>query len=230
MSTSYAVPATEISSVAINGTDDRFPVRRIFCIGRNYADHAKEMGQEVDRETPFFFTKPADAIIPSGTTIPYPKGTKNFHHEIEFVIAIGSEASDVSTDHAKDSVFGYGVGIDLTRRDLQLAAREMGRPWDAGKAFDQSALMGSIYPVASVGHPTDARIWLSINREMKQDGNISNLIWRVEELIAFMSSLYVLKAGDLIYTGTPAGVSPMVSGDAIAGGIEGLGELELQIA
>jgi fumarylpyruvate hydrolase len=225
----FVFPPLATPSVPVVGTDQRFPVRRIFCIGRNYEDHAKEMGFKADREAPFFFLKPADTLVMDGMSVPYPKGTKNFHHEIELVVAIGRAGTDIRQEEALDYVYGYAVGNDLTRRDLQIAAREKGRPWDIGKAFDHSAPIGSIRRAEELGHPTNARIWLSVNGETRQDSNIDQLIWSVPELIAFLSSLYVLQPGDLIYTGTPAGVGAVLANDVMHGGIEGIGELTTTI-
>jgi fumarylpyruvate hydrolase len=225
----YAIPAPPVPTIAIDGTDELFPVRRIFCVGRNYADHAREMGKDPDREPPFFFTKPADAVVANGTDIPYPPATNNFHHEIELVVALGKAAVEASEDEALDHVFGYSVGIDLTRRDLQLAARDKGRPWDCGKAFDNSAPLSAIVPLTAVGHPESRAIWLSVNAEMRQEGNISQMIWSVPEIIAILSSQFRLEPGDLIFTGTPAGVGPLVAGDSVIGGVDGIGKLSISI-
>lgn len=215
--------------VPIAGSDKAFPVRRIFCVGRNYADHVKEMGQDPERHPPFFFSKPADAIVQSGTKVPYPTLTKEFHYEIELVIAIGRTADSVSVETANDYIFGYAVGIDLTRRDLQMSAMRAGMPWDFGKSFDQSAPCAPIHQIAETGVLTDARIWLAVNDDIKQDANISDLIWNVPELISTLSHGIVLQPGDLIYTGTPAGVSSIVAGDKLTGGIDALTEIEITI-
>lgn len=227
---SFVFPAAETPSVAIHGSTDRFPVRRIYCVGRNYAAHAKEMGFEVDREAMFFFMKPADAVVADGATIPYAKGTNKLHHEIEMVLALGSGGSDIPQDQALKHIFGYAVGNDLTRRDLQYAARDKGRPWDAGKAFDNSAPIGAIHPVTEVGHIDRGRIWLKVNGETRQDADVGTLIWKIPELIALFSKLYELKAGDLIFTGTPAGVGAIQPGDVLEGGIDKLGTLTTRIA
>jgi fumarylpyruvate hydrolase len=218
-----------IVSVPINGTQQRFPVGRIFCVGRNYEEHAREMGFEADREAPFFFMKPADAIVIDNGNVTYPQGTRNFHHEIELVVAVGVGGSNIAPANALEHVFGYAVGNDLTRRDLQIAAREKGRPWDAGKAVEQSAPIGAIAPAAMIGHPTSGRIWLKVNDQIRQDGDLSGLIWSVPELIAFFSNLYHLKPGDLIFTGTPAGVGRVNPGDVLIGGVEGVGEITNRI-
>lgn len=215
-------------SVAIAGSDQRFPVRRIFCVGRNYAEHAREMGMD-DRDPPFFFTKPADAVVDSGAAIPFPPLTSNLHHEIELVIAIGKGGADIALKAALDHVFGYAVGIDLTRRDLQIAARDVGRPWDWGKAFDNSAPCGPVHRIADLGHLTSGRIWLSVDGVVRQDGRIGDLIWSVPEIILAASQSVTLAPGDLIYTGTPAGVGAIERGQKLSGGIEGLGEIALTV-
>lgn len=225
---SYVIPAHTPPSVEVRGTRDRFPVRRIFCVGRNYEAHAREMGHE-DREPPFFFTKPADAVVASGTEVPYPPRTKSFHHEAELVVALGKGGSNVAAANANSLVYGYAVGVDLTRRDLQSAAKDAGKPWDTGKAFDHSALIGAIRPIGAGGVLENARIWLSVNGKMKQDANIAEMTWKVPEIIAELSTLFTLAAGDLIYTGTPAGVGPLVRGDVVEAGIEGVDPLSARI-
>jgi fumarylpyruvate hydrolase len=221
----YAITPDQLPSVAVAGTDRRFPVHRIYCVGRNYAAHVKEMGKSPERDPPFFFTKPADAVVPSGAEIDYPPRTENLHHEIELVVAIGAGAKNVSVSDALDIVWGYAVGNDLTRRDLQLAARDTGRPWDTGKAFDQSAPLSAIHRVSEIGHIDKGRIWLSVNGTLRQEGDVSELIWNVPEIVAELSSLFELRPGDLIFTGTPAGVGPLQPGDQIVGGIDGLDTL-----
>lgn len=216
-------------SVAVAGSEDRLPVRRIFCVGRNYAAHAREMGKDPDRDPPFFFTKPADAVVDSGQNVPYPPDTENFHFEAELVVVIGTGGRDISQDQALSHVWGYAVGNDLTRRDLQLAAREQGRPWDWGKAFDHSAVIGPVHPVADVGHPASGAIRLSVNGQIKQDADIAELIWSVPEIVAIISRSVVLRPGDLIMTGTPAGVGPLVAGDLCRVEIAGLGAIETPI-
>ena len=216
-------------SVAVRGSDSRFPVRRVYCVGRNYEAHAREMGKDPTREPPFMFQKPADAVIEGGSVIAYPPQTGNFHHEIELVVAIARGGRNIGVDRANEHVFGYAVGIDLTRRDLQLAARDAGRPWEWGKAFDHSAPCAPIVRAAEIGHPSKGRIWLSVNGTVKQDADISQLIWSVPEVIAFVSASMALAPGDLIFTGTPAGVGPLVTGDAVTGGIDGIGEIGIRI-
>lgn len=224
------LPLPPTPTVAVVGTDARFPVRRIFCVGRNYAAHAREMGKDPDREPPFFFTKPADAVVNSGTTIPYPPLTRNLHHEIELVVAIGEAGLDIPVEKALGHVWGYGVGIDLTRRDLQEEAKRMSRPWDWSKAFDQSAPCGPLTPVSEIGHPSSGRIWLSVNGEIRQDADLSELIWPVADVISICSRSVRLQPGDLIYTGTPAGVGTLQPGDKVEGGVDGLGTITIQIA
>lgn len=206
-----------------------FPVRRIYCVGRNYAAHAHEMGFEVDREAPFFFLKPADAVVPSGTAIPYPRMTGNYHHEIELVVAIGARGREVPVERASELIFGYAVGLDMTRRDLQLQARDKGRPWDTGKAFDQSAPCGAITPKALAGGIGDASIRLLVNDGIRQHSPLSLLIWSVDEIIHWLSRFYDLMPGDLIYTGTPEGVGAVASGDVLRGEIDGLEPLDVTI-
>ena len=224
----FAFPPAPTPSVAIAGNTQRFPVRRIFCVGRNYAEHAREMGDE-SREPPFFFTKPADAVVESGNTIPFPPLTANLHHEIELVIAIGKGGADIAESAALDHVFGFAVGIDLTRRDLQNAAKDKGRPWDWGKAFDNSAPCAAIVPAAQAGNPQDARIWLAVDGVMRQDSRTAEMIWSIPEVIAIASQAVKLAPGDLIFTGTPAGVGKIEPGQVVTGGIEGLGEIWVKV-
>ena len=216
-------------TIPIAGREETFPVRRIYCIGRNYAAHVAEMGYDVERSRPVFFAKPADAIAMSGSTIPYPSQTENLHHEIEMVIAIGRPGTDIAVDDALSHVYGYAVGIDLTRRDLQAECKENRQPWEISKGFDHSAPISAIHAVGDVGHPQDARIWLAVNGQIRQDGNVNALIWSVEESIAELSTFFALAPGDLVFTGTPDGVGAIVSGDVITGGIEGIDEIEIPI-
>ncbi len=217
-------------SVPVSGTDQQFPVRRIYCIGRNYEKHVAEMGYDVKRSKPFYFAKPADAIVLSGATVDYPPLTEDLHHEIEFVVAIGKRGSNVSVDEALDYVFGYAVGIDLTRRDLQRAAKEKARPWETAKGFDQSAPISAIHRAEDIGHPSSGRIWLAVNGQIRQDAGLNELIWNVSESIAELSTLFELAPGDLLYTGTPAGVGPLNPGDEVTGGIEGIDEIRIKIS
>jgi len=225
----FVFPAPAIPAVAVHGTDARFPVRRIFCVGRNYAAHAREMGKDPDREPPFFFSKPADAVVDSGVTIPYPPQTEDFHYEGELVVAIGTGGSNISEADALKHVWGYAIGNDLTRRDLQAAAKELGRPWDFGKAFDRSAVIGPVHPVSEVGHPEKGAIRLTVNGVVKQNGDLAELIWSIPEVISFLSHSIALAPGDLIMTGTPAGVGPLVPGDVCVISIDGLGEISTTI-
>lgn len=223
----FKVPATPL--IPVKGETAGFPVHRIFCVGRNYAAHAAEMGFEVDREAPFYFTKPASAIVHTGAEIAYPLGTSNYHYEMEFVIAIGAPAFRVSVEDAPKAVYGYACGLDMTRRDLQLAAREKGRPWDFGKSFEQSAVIAEITKAAEFAEVGPQKIALKVGEETKQDAHLSDLIWSVSEIINHLSGFYHLMPGDLIYTGTPAGVGPVVAGDKITGEIDGLAPIALNI-
>lgn len=203
-------------------TGEYFPVRRIFCVGRNYAAHAREMGRDPDREPPFFFTKWAETVVPTGSVIAYPSETTNFHYEAELVVAINKPGRDIPVEEALDHVYGYATGLDMTRRDLQLVAREQGRPWDTGKNVEQSSPLGPIAPVSEVGHLETGAIILAVNGDTRQSGDLAELIWPVADVISFLSKLYRLEPGDLIYTGTPAGVGPVVPGDVIVVSITGL--------
>ena len=216
-------------SVAVADSQDRFPVHRIYCVGRNYAAHAREMGHDPDREDPFFFCKPSDAVVPSGSAIPFPVMTSDLHHEIELVAAIGKGGSGISVENALGHVWGYAVGIDLTRRDLQGEAKKLGRPWDTGKAFDNAAPIAPIHPVSEVGHLSKGRIWLQVNGEARQDSDLTHLIWSVPETISVLSNLFTLQPGDLIFTGTPEGVGPIPAGAKVTGGIDGLTGIEITI-
>jgi fumarylpyruvate hydrolase len=218
--------AAPVPAVAVLGQEARFPVRRILCVGRNYAAHRREMGGD-DRDPPFFFSKPADAVVASGARIPYPSATSDLHHEVELVVALGAGGGDVAVDDALALVFGYAVGVDLTRRDLQSAARAKGQPWDAAKGFDMSAPIGPIRPAD--GPPPQGRIRLSVNGAVRQDAEVADMIWNVAEIIAQASRLWRLAPGDLIFTGTPEGVGPLVRGDSIEGEIDGVGALTFSI-
>ncbi len=225
--TEFVVAAPDAVVVPVAG-GGLFPVRRVFCVGRNYAAHAREMGGDPDREPPFFFCKPADAVV-TGGEVSYPPATANLHHEMELVVAIGRGGADVPVSEALDLVFGYAAGIDLTRRDLQDEAKATRRPWDMSKGFDQSGPVGEIAPVAKVGHPAAGRIFLKINGEVRQDGDLADQIWAVPEVIAALSRLVRLQAGDLIFTGTPDGVGPLEKGDLAEGHIAGVGQLRVKI-
>ncbi len=217
------------TTIPIAGNDLEFPVRRVYCIGRNYGAHAREMGHDPDREAPFYFMKPSDALVHGATVVDYPPRTSNLHHEIELVVAIGKSGANIAVSSALDYVYGYAVGIDLTRRDLQGEAKKQGRPWDTAKGFDQSAPISPIHMVANVGHPAKGRIWLSLNDEIRQLGDLNELIWGVDEAIAELSTFFELKSGDLLFTGTPSGVGPVERGDRLSGGIEGIDEIEITI-
>ncbi len=222
------------SALPVADGDLLFPVRRVFCVGRNYAEHAREMGavdQAEGREPPFFFMKPGDAVV-SGRgelSISYPPQTTNLHHEVELVVALHSGGANLTVDAAQAAVFGYGVGLDLTRRDLQARAKEKGHPWDMGKGFDQSAVASVICPVAQCGHPAAGRIWLTVNGQVRQDGDLASMLWKVADIIANLSQSVTLAAGDLIYTGTPAGVGPLQSGDLVEAGVDGVASLRARI-
>lgn len=223
----FVVAAPEQVSVPVSG-GGLFPVRRVFCVGRNYAAHAREMGSDPDREPPFFFCKPADAVV-TGGEVKYPLATENLHHEMELVVAIGAGGADVAAADALELVFGYAAGLDLTRRDLQDAAKATRRPWDMSKGFDQSGPVGEIVPARAFGHPAKGRILLRVNGEVRQEGDLADQIWAVPEVIAALSKLVRLEPGDLIFTGTPDGVGPLVKGDVAEGEIEGVGQVKVRI-
>jgi fumarylpyruvate hydrolase len=225
----FVIPPVPQPTVEVMGTDARFPVHRIYCVGRNYAKHAREMGMDPDREPPFFFAKPADALVANGTPVPYPSRTANLHHEIELVVAVGAGGRDIPVANAPAHVFGYAVGLDLTRRDQQFAAREQGRPWDVAKGFDHSAPVSAIRPAAEMGHLEQGAIWLEVNGEQRQRANLCEMIWSVPEIVAELSTYFELRPGDLIFTGTPEGVGPVQRGDSLVGGIDGLETLRITI-
>jgi len=225
----YAVPTPPIPSLPVAGSDLRYPVRRIYCVGRNYLAHVKEMGND-EKLPPLFFAKAPDMIVESGSTIPYPIFTQNYQHEIELVVAMKSGGSNIPAEKALDHVYGYAVGLDMTRRDVQQAAVKAGRPWEVGKSFDQSAPCGAIHPVSEVGHISSGRIQVSVNGNVRQDSDISLLIWDVAQIIHHLSLQVALAAGDLIYTGTPDGVGAVVAGDEMVGTIDKLGEIRIKIA
>jgi fumarylpyruvate hydrolase len=222
----YVIPLPPQPVIAVAGKSQSFPVRRIWCVGRNYLEHIKEMGQD-EREPPFFFAKPADAIVPDGGTVPYPSLTKDLHFEIELVVALKSGGRNVPTGKALDLIYGYGVGIDLTRRDLQIASRDIKRPWEIGKAFDASAPCGPLRPASEIGHPSKGRIALTVNGKVRQDGDLSQMIWNVPEVINKLSEMVALAPGDVIMTGTPSGVGATVAGDRLEGEIAGVGKLAI---
>lgn len=218
-----------IPSVAVAGSDARFPVRRIFCVGRNYAEHAREMGNDPDKEPPFFFSKPADAVVDDGAAIPYPPLTEDLHFEAELVVAIGKAGRDIDAADALGHVWGYGAGNDLTRRDIQWQAKQMRRPWDWAKGFDRSAVIGPLHPVSAVGHPGRGAIRCEVNGEMRQDADLSDMIWQVPDIVAFLSRAVEIRPGDLVMTGTPAGVGALAVGDSCVVSIEGLGQAAARI-
>lgn len=225
----YAFPAPPTPLLPVAGNHQRVPIRRVYCIGRNYADHAVEMGGDPDREPPFFFGKPADCVVAGGGKVPYPPLTDDLQHEMELVVVIGSGGRDITAATALDHVFGYAAGIDLTRRDLQAEAKKMGRPWDMAKGFDYSAPCSAVRPASEIGHPARGAIGLKVNGEMRQAGDLNQQIWKVEEAIAYLSRFVALAAGDLIFTGTPAGVGRVVRGDRLEGHIEHVGDLTVVI-
>jgi fumarylpyruvate hydrolase len=227
---SYVITAPAQPSLAVAGSSERFPIRRVFCVGRNYGAHAREMGSDPNREPPFFFTKPADAVVPASGAVPYPPATQDLHHEVELVVALGAGGADIDPADAMSLVWGYGVGLDLTRRDLQAIAKDAGRPWDMAKGFDASAPCSPLIPAATLGHPRDARIWLEVNGDLRQQGNLNEMIWPIADVISLLSRLVTLAPGDLIYTGTPAGVAALKPGDQVRGGVDGVTEFALSIA
>jgi len=226
----YAIDFPKTPVLPVVESNKSFPVGRIYCVGRNYAEHAREMGHDPDREPPFFFMKPADALVQNGAAIPYPQMTKDLHHEIEMIVAIGKGGADIPVEKALDHVFGYGVGLDMTRRDLQTGAKKMGRPWEMGKAFDNSAPCTALKPVTMIGHPAKGAIWLKVNGEIKQKGDLAEMIWNVPETISYLSKLITLQPGDLIMSGTPAGVGPVQRGDKLEGHVDGVGDLTVTYA
>jgi fumarylpyruvate hydrolase len=228
MSAETVIPPPPQPTLAVAGSSKVFPVRRVWCVGRNYLEHIREMGQD-EREPPFFFAKPADALVPDGSTIPYPSLTKDLHFEVELVAALKSGGRNIPVAKANDCIWGYAVGIDLTRRDLQIASRELKRPWEVGKYFDNSAPCGPLKPASEVGHPTKGRIRLSVSGTVKQDGDLSQMIWNVPETISKLSEMVELKAGDVIFTGTPSGVGKTVAGDKLECEIEGVGTLTVTL-
>lgn len=226
-------PPSPVPAVPVADGSAQFPIHRIYCVGRNYAEHAREMGADPNREPPFFFCKPADAAVPvpvgQTLSLPYPSQTANFHHEVELVVAIGKGGSDIAVERALDHVYGYAVGLDMTRRDLQAKMSEGRLPWEISKAFDRAAPIAPLHPVAECGHPSKVGIWLQVNGKDRQRSNTEHLIWTVPETVAHLSRFFELQAGDLIFTGTPAGVSAVVRGDIIEGGIDGLGTIKVKI-
>jgi fumarylpyruvate hydrolase len=221
--------ALALPVLPVKGSTESYAVRRIYCVGRNYADHVREMGGDPAREAPFFFAKPADAVVPNGGDVPYPPRTSNLHHEVELVVAIGTGGSAIRSAAAREHIYGYAVGDDLTRRDLQSQQRAKGLPWEISKGFDHSAPLTAIHPASLVGHPAGERIWLDVNGERRQEATLDQMVWSIPEIIAELSTFFRLEPGDLIFTGTPAGVGPLVPGDAVRAGIDGFDELTHRI-
>jgi len=228
--TTYVIDAPKQVSVPVEGTDARFPVHRIYCVGRNYAAHTIEMGGDPDREAPFFFQKNPDNLVVDGADFPYPARSKNVHFEIEMVVALSKGGKDIPLDQAMSHVFGYAVGLDMTRRDLQDECKKAGRPWEIGKAFEHSAPMTAIVPASKIGHPENGAVWLKVNGEVRQQGDLNHMIWKVPEMISYLSGLFELQPGDLIMSGTPSGVGPVVKGDVMEGFVEGVGTLKTKVA
>ncbi len=226
----YVIDLGPTPALPIVGSSDLFPVGRIYCIGRNYAEHAREMGHDPDREPPFFFMKPANSLVANGATIPFPQVTKDLHHEIELVVAIGKGGADIPSSKALEHVWGYGVGLDMTRRDLQNDAKKLGRPWEMGKGFDNSAPCTALLPAAKIGHPAKGAIWVKVNGTVKQTGDIKDMIWNVADSISYLSTLVTLQAGDLIFTGTPSGVAAVQRGDKLEGHVDSVGDLTVTYA
>lgn len=226
----YVLTPPAQASLSVAGMAERFPVHRVYCVGRNYAAHAVEMGHDPDKEPPFFFQKNPDNLIADASEFPYPKASQDVHHEIELLVALKSGGEDIAVEDALDCVYGYGVSLDMTRRDLQGEMKKLGRPWEIGKAFEMSAPAGPIQPVAQVGHPADGEIWLKINEELKQSGNLNQMIWKTPEMISILSSLFTLQPGDVILTGTPAGVGPVHRGDRLHGHVAGVGDLHITVS
>ena len=225
----YVIDPPRQAALPIRGSTELFPVHRIYCIGRNYAEHAREMGHDPNKEPPFFFQKNPDNLRTDGT-FPYPPGTSDVHFEIEMIVALKSGGKDITTDAALSHVWGYGVGLDMTRRDLQGEAKKLGRPWEIGKAFEHSAPCTALVPVAETGHPTTGAIWLDVNGKRRQAGDLNQMIWDIPGQIAYISSLFELKAGDIIMTGTPSGVGAIVKGDKLHGHVDGVGDLEVVVS
>lgn len=227
--TEFVIKQPTVPSLAVAGTDARFPIRRVFCVGRNYAAHAREMGSDPSRDPPFFFMKPADAVVPAEGKVPYPALTSDFHHEVELVVAIAHGGNNIATADALAMVWGYGVGVDLTRRDIQDIAKKMSRPWDWAKGFDASAPCSALQPVSAVGHPQTGEIWLLVNGIKRQTGDLQDMIWPIADVISHISQSVALAPGDLIYSGTPAGVGPLQPGDEVRGGVQGVADFSFVV-
>jgi fumarylpyruvate hydrolase len=226
--TGYVVQPAPVAALPVKGSDKLFPIHRIYCVGRNYAEHAIEMGHDPSKEPPFFFQKNPDNLVTDGK-FPYPSATSDVHHEIEMVVALGKGGTDIPVESALDHVFGYGVGLDMTRRDLQGEAKKLGRPWEVGKAFEASAPCGPLVPASEIGHPMSGVVTLKVNAEIRQQGDLNQLIWKVPEMISYLSGLFTLQPGDIIMTGTPAGVGAVKRGDVLEGFVEGIGTIEVVV-
>jgi fumarylpyruvate hydrolase len=224
----FVIAQPRQASLKVKGATAAFPVHRIYCVGRNYAAHAIEMGHDPNREAPFFFQKNPDNLVEDGE-FPYPPASSDVHHEIELIVALKKGGKDIPVERALDCVYGYGVGLDMTRRDLQGKAKEAGRPWEIGKAFESSAPAGTLVPASEIGHPGSGAIWLDVNGERKQTGDLNQMIWKVPEMISYLSGLFVLQPGDLIFSGTPSGVGPVKRGDHLHGHIDGIGDLNVRV-
>jgi len=229
-STGYVITPPAQATLSVAGQSDRFPVHRVYCVGRNYAAHAVEMGHDPDKEPPFFFQKNPDNLIPDAREFPYPKASEDVHHEIELLVALKSGGDDIAVEDALDCVYGYGVSLDMTRRDLQGEMKKLGRPWEIGKAFEMSAPASPVVPVSEAGHPEAGDIWLKVNDEMRQSGDLNQMIWKTPEMIAILSTLFTLRAGDVILTGTPSGVGPVQRGDRLHGHVAGVGDLNVTVS
>ena len=225
----YVFTPPQLPALPVQGSDELFPVHRLYCIGRNYADHAVEMGHDPDKEPPFFFQKNPDGLVPLGGGVAYPPKSSDVHHEIELVVALKTGGTNIPVDRALDHVFGYAVGLDMTRRDLQGQAKKLGRPWEIGKAFAQSAPCSALVPVAAIGHPDHAAIELQVNGDVRQSGDLDQMIWKVPEMISYLSDYFTLAPGDLIFSGTPAGVGPVERGDRLHGSVEGIGTIDVEV-
>jgi len=224
----YVITPPGIPTLPVEGSDKLFPIHRIYCVGRNYAEHAIEMGHDPDKEPPFFFQKNPDNVITDGT-FPYPDKSKDVHYELEMLVAIGKGGVNIPVEKAMEHVWGYGIGLDMTRRDLQGEAKKLGRPWEVGKAFEASAPCSALVPATKIGHPTDGKVWLNVNGTPRQLGDLNQMIWKVPEMISYLSGLFALQPGDVIMSGTPAGVGAIVRGDLLEGGVDGVGTLTVKV-